>query len=260
MPAVPTSRISLAACAALALAAQDPSPRPGPSKERVAATVERIETALKEGTSADRTAALEAAALVPDKEVARAVAKGLGASEVDVRRAAIECLRVLEHAEALQVLHAACRRERELARDPELGPALWRAVGQHGSPSSIEVLADDPFGASDPRILHARLLALANIRTHASVEALMSLMNRLGGGQLQPHMDTFRLALARLTGVDHGVNADSWQRWWNDVKQELVVTRDPPKLKKDDQQRWDQFWGREPTRGREGRRNRRGSG
>jgi len=247
--------LTLVALAALAAPSVQET---GPAKEEVQAAVERLKEAFSKGEPADRIEALRLAADVPDERVVEAVAKGLRDRDAEVRKAAIESLRFLEHPAALQALHACYRRDRKLSKDPALGPLLFRAIGQHASPGSIDVLADDAFSTTESAILQARILALANIRTPESVETLIDLMNRAGLSRLHDNMETFRLALVRLTGTDQGTSLGGWQRWWNEVKRDLEVDPEPGKLTRADQLKWDQFWGVEPTRERSGRRGRRG--
>ena len=230
-----------------------------PGEELVERTLERLEAAFsKDGEEADRVAALRAAAEVPDARVVKVVAKALGEREVAVQKAALECLRFLDHEAALDALHAVARRDRKLLKDPERAPLLLRAIGEHGSPRSIEVLAGDVYGVPEERIVRARILAIANIRSRESVETLVDLMNRAGRQQLQPHLATFRLALVRLTGVDRGRTLDGWQRWWNDAKRDLEVAAEPPRMSRADLLDWERFWGREQTRQRADRRRKRG--
>ena len=231
-----------------------------PSAEAVAAAVERLEQAFGKGDSAARIEAVRAAQSVPDARVVKWVAKGLNDRDVEVQKATLEGLRFLKHPDALGALHKCYRTDRKLVKDAERAQLLFRAIGQHGSKDSLELLSDDAFSTTENKILQARILAIANIRDRESVEVLMDLMNRAGRQRLQPHMDTFALALQRLTGADHGKSLEAWQKWWNEVKRELEVPAAPPKLSKLDQLRWDKFWGNEQTRERTKRRGSRGDG
>lgn len=238
----------------VAPAAQDP----GPSAERVKEAVAALEKAFDKGEAADRVAALQAGAQVVDAAVIEWIEKGLKDREADVKKAAIESLRYMSHPDALSALHKSYKRDKKLLADEELGPALLKAIGQHGSESSIEILADNPFSPRNHKAIQARILGLGNIRSNESVEELMAVMVKIGRHKAQPFMGEFRLALMRLTGADNGKSVDLWTEWWNDAKKKLEVSKEPPLLAKNDQRKWDYFWGNPKKYERGDRRGDRG--
>jgi hypothetical protein len=229
-----------------------------PSKEQVAETVALLEKAYDKGDSAERIAALQRAAEVLDAEVIELVGKGMRDKDPEVQKAAIESLRFMRHPEALKELHACYKRDKKLVKDEELGGALLKAIGQHGSESSIPILTDSPFGTPNHAAIQARILGLGNIRSNESVEELMAMMGKVGRRNVYSYMDDFRLALMRLTGEDHGKSSELWVRWWNGAKKTLEVTPEAPRMREPDQKRWDYFWGNETRRERKQRRNDRG--
>jgi hypothetical protein len=229
-----------------------------PSEEQVKAAVAALEEAFGKGKSPERIAALQAGAQVLDAAVIEWIGKGLKDRDAEVQKASIESLRSMPHPDALAALHKSYKRDKKLLAHEELGPALLRAIGQHGSESSIEVLADNPFSPRNHKAIQARILGLGNIRSNESVEELMGLMVKVGRHKAQPYMGEFRLALMRLTGADNGKSVDLWTEWWNDAKKHLEVSKEPPLLPKGEQRQWDHYWGNPRKHERGKRRGDRG--
>jgi methionine-rich copper-binding protein CopC len=255
--------IWIVVCLALALVApcasafgsrQDPAPVDPKAVEKAVAA---LEAAFKEGKSPDRIAAIEGAATLADPAVISRIARGLEDRDAAVQASAIEALRFLKHPDALAALHERLQRDKKLAKDPERHAKLLKAIGQHGSPSSIALLADGGV-VPDALVMRARVLALANVRTRAALEQVFALMRTGGREQIDLHMGAFRLALVRLTGTDLRDSQDDWNAWWNDHKKDFVVAEKPPLLPKEMQIRWDEFWGTYTDRGRGTERGERG--
>ena len=223
--------IRLLMTAALFLPAQatdapDPA-RPDPA--RVERALTELEQAFKDGEAEDRARAISACRDLPDAEIVKWVEKGLRRKETEVRDAAIETLRFLEHPDALKALESTCRRDKKLRKEPEAFAALLRAIGQHGNPSSIEILlTDDVWAVQDRNVVRARLYALGHIRDERSVHALMGEMKSAGRVRLQPFMNDFQLALMVLTGDDQGQSQDLWMKWWNENKKKLEISPEEP--------------------------------
>jgi hypothetical protein len=247
--------LSAVLCLAIpARAAQQPPPSP----DEVKAAVAELTEAFTKGKSPERIEALTKGSRVVDARVIEWVAKGLDDKDLKVREAAVEALRFMPHPDSLAALHALARRDKKLEKEPELLAKLYKAIGQHGNADSIELLADNPFGALDHKVIEARVLGLGNIRDPRSVEQLIALMRVAGRHKLQPFMATFRLALMRLTGVDQGLSQDLWMGWWNEHKDKLEVAKVAPPMPKDLQLRWDYYWGNEVQRERGKKRGDRG--
>jgi len=246
---------SLATLAALALLLPQDTP---PSEAEVTAAVERLETAFEKGKSPERISAIRESASVLDPGVVDWIDRGLRDRDPEVQAAAIEALRFMDFPAALDALHACYKRDRKLVKHEELGGALLKAIGQHGSPSSIPILSDDPFSTQNHKAIQARILGLGNIRDEQSVEELMGLMKKVGRQKAQPYMGEFRLALMHLTGVDQGKSLDLWIKWWNGAKKDLELPAQPPLLPKQEQMRWDYYWGIERINERDERRRDRG--
>jgi len=252
---VPTSlSTALVTLGLLALPVQDPPP----SAERVAATVEALREAFSNGEAPERIEALGEASSVPDAEVCKWVAKGLADKDHRVQLAAIESLRRLDHPAAVEALQSGYEHRKELREDEDLGAALLKAVGQHGSPDSIEFLADDLFGSKERAAIRARILGLGNIRDVRAVEELMGLMKKASRRNVQPYMADLRLALLHLTGHDEGRSIDLWMTWWTEHKRGFELPETPPKLPRMDQLAWDYYWGNEIVRERPQKRGERG--
>ena len=241
----------------LAPLAQKPAP---PDPERVKAVVTGLERALKSGSKEEKSKAIQACAEVADTDVAKALGRGIADKELEIQRSSIEALRWMEHPEALEQLHGAARTRKELRKEPTVFTALLRAIGQHGNPKSIEILEDDVWAVVEAGVVEARILGLGNIRDKRSVEALMGLMKVAGPHRIQNVMPSFRLALARLTGVDKGQSQQMWQDWWNDNKAKFSVAEKPAELARELQFRWDSYWGKERPYERMKKRGERGKG
>ena len=224
----------------------------GPGEDVVEETVQALQQAFSKGDAADRIEALGRASSVPHKDVVQLVKRGLKDRETTVVSATIESLRYLDHKDALTALHKAEKTNKKITKDDDLHARLLKAIGQHGDEDSIDVLAKDLFGHPSYGVVRARILGLVNIRDRKSVETLIGLMNKGSRKNVNPYMSEFRLAMAVLTGRDEGKSVDLWMRWWNDHKKGLEVRTVPPKLPRELQQRWDNYWGirRQEERGR----------
>jgi len=249
-------KLVLTAAMAISLLPQEPRV---PEPSEIEAALTRLREAFKQGDAPERVSAIEAATSVLDGDVIAWIARGLRDSEPSVVTAAIESLRYMDHPDALVCLHAMYKRDKKLRKDEEMLVRLLKAIGQHGSTSSIPVLNDSPFSSPYARVVQARVLGLANIRDKDSLEALMGLMKLAGRHQIQNHMRSFRLALMVLTGTDEGQSQDAWMSWWNDNKRKLVVDPKPPALPKDLQEQWDTYWGNPMVRERGKKRGDRGN-
>lgn len=255
------------ATALLVLAAQNPAPAdPGKIDRAVA---ELTAAFAKEGTPQKRVEAIQHGAAVVDARVIECVQKGLGDKDASVVTAAVEALGTMAHPNALDALHAYAKREKKrLAEDEVLFPQVLRAIGRHGSPSSIELLKDDPLSQHAFKTGQARVMSLGNIRTKEAVEALIGMSKLVGPHRMDGLRNDMRVALARLTGRDLGPDSIAWQAWWQDNKNSFELAKEPPKLEPLLQRQWDRYWGldkkREGEEGGEerggGRERRRGGG
>ncbi len=229
----------------LSLPLQDkPAEAAPPDPERVKEAVAALELAQKSGDPATLLAALEEARDVAAPEVVDGVAKALKHKEREVRLAATEVLRFLQHVDAAEALERHLAREKKaLKDDAQFHALLLRALAQHGLERSIEVLSDDVWSATDHRVIRARLLGLANIRSDAALKAVMGLTTQAGKHKVEPYMADVRTSLAVLTGEDHGEVLDAWWKWWNDSgKQSHVAPAVPAKLPREVEMRWRAFW------------------
>jgi HEAT repeat protein len=241
-PAPELTMLPLLLALAPLLAGDTPLDKP-PDAAVVKATVADLEKAFKDGDAPQRVKSIEAAAHVLDAEVVDRIAKALRDKESDVQKAAIEALRMMGHPSAVKDLEDAAKHEPRLTKDVELHAAVLRALGQHGSPSSIDILADDFWSDLDERLMEARILSLGRIRSKAAVEKLIDLMKTRGPLKIQPQMRHFRIALIVLTGADQGTSQEGWLKWWNDNHGKLEVAPKPAALPKQLQGKWDEYWG-----------------
>jgi HEAT repeat protein len=246
------------ACALVLSIASTPQAGTPPDTQRVKAAVVELEKAFKEGQPSERTKAIQNNQKVVDAEVIHWIARGLQDRDVEVQDAAIEALRHMDHPDALKELQAAAQRDGPMRKDPKLYAALLKAIGQHGSPTSIPLFKEGLWAVQDRAVIQARVLGLGRIRTTAAVEALIGLMRTAGKGVIQPFMEDFRLALAELTGVDQGRSQELWFKWWNENHGKIKVDAEPPELEKPLQKRWDSYWGTEPHEGKQKKQGERG--
>lgn len=232
----------------------------GPSKEVVEAAVERIENALadRKGEAAVRGNALRAETGVVHPDVIAAIAHGLGDKEPLLVDAAIECLGMMRHEDALEALLKWGKRARkELAKENERHVAWAKAVGRHASTESLPALAKDAL-SQERQVMIARIYAMANVHSIETIEALLDLTKVTDARRVNQTFDPVRIGLMRLTGVDKGSSPQAWQSWWREVKKGYELRPEPALLAKTQQARWDAFWGNERTYERGERRNRRG--
>lgn len=220
---------------------QDP-PKP---VEADAAKVKAAVTALKEAfakpEAGPRLRAIEAAATLADAEVVDLIARGLDDKDVTVQKGAIEALRFNEHKKSLEELHK--RAKLKVAKeDLPTYATLIRAIGQHGSPSSIDILNDNPWSTPDMQVLQAKILGLGRIRTKEAVKAVTDMMEIAGINKVEPFMKDFRLSLWALTGADQGGSRDLWLKWYRDNKDKLKVAATPVAEPKELAARWRRYW------------------
>lgn len=216
-----------------------------PDTKKIEAAVAELTAAFAKGTPAQRRVeALAAAVETVDARVIELVAKGLGDQEPPVVLAAADALGRMAHPDALAALHAFAKREKKkLAEDETLFPAVLKAIGRHGSASSIELLADDPFSQRAYATVQARVMALGNIRSTRSVEALIEMSKLVGPRRMDGVRGDVRLALARLTGRDLGPDSVEWLAWWQEHKKSFEVAKEPPELEPALQKQWNRYWG-----------------
>jgi hypothetical protein len=248
---------------------QDPPPAPptppaekgevqAPDPAKIEQVARALDAAFQKGEAGERLRAVQAAAGVEDAKVISGVAKGLKDKDLAVRKAAIEVLRFSTHPSSLAPLHALAKRP-ETRKDAPLYAAVLRAIGQHGSPESIEILTDNPWNSQDAAVIEARILGLGKIRTKESVKALIDLTEVAGPRKIDPFMRHFRASLASLTGADQGSSQELWLRWWRENKDTLKVAPEEPALPKDLARYWHRYWappGSEPEEGERARGDR----
>lgn len=237
--------LALLLCAPLVL--QDPPKEQKPDAAAVKAAVTQLDEAFTKGKTPERIAAIQAAAGLADAEIVKRIAKGLADNDQTVQMAAIEALRFMGHPDALKALEDGWKRNRkEIKDDSALAAAYLKAIGQYGSPGSIDLLADKPFETKNYQCIKARLLGLANIRKNESVEKIMGMLNMVGTWKSDDYMDDVRLALWRLTGVDNGKDPVQWQTWWRDSKKSFQVSKEAAPMGKLAQYAWDSYWSKTP--------------
>jgi len=234
---------------------QDPEP---PDRATVTRALEELSEAFSDGDSQTRLEALQNSSGVLDPDVIAFFAKAIGDRDVQVRRAALGYLGTMRHPRALDSLHSAYRKKKKsLRKDPETFVVLLESMGRHGSPDSIELLAEGALANLEFQVSKARILGLGNIRDRRAVEQLIALITKASRHQVQPHMQHVRMALMVLTGVDQGTSQDAWLHWWNKNKKTLEVSVEPPRLPRGIQRRWDEYWGLRRTVERRQRRSER---
>lgn len=210
----------------------------------------RLDKAFQQAEAAVKIEAIGAVGTVAEASVVHALGKGLKDKDQDVVKATIEALRFNPNPAALRELESLAKAELQ-RKEAQTLPLVFRAIGQHGKNSSIDILSKDLFAVKDFQVGRSRLLALGNIRSKESVEAVIGLMRIAETEKVQPFMDDFRLTLMVLTGADQGASQPLWIRWWNDNKNGLKVAEKPAALPAEQQKRWDEFWGKAASAGKD---------
>ncbi len=224
----------------LPLVQEPPKPTP-PDAEKVKAAIAQLSEAFAKPDAGPRLRAIEAGAALADAEVVKQIARGLDDKEVTVQKAAIEALRYNEHKRALEELHTRAK-QKAAKEDPGTYAPLLRAIGQKGSPTSLEILSENPWAVPDAQVLEAKIIGLSRIRTKEAVKALTDLMEMGGINKVQPFMKDFRVSLWALTGADQGESRDLWLKWYRDNKAKLEVAAKPAPEPLELAQRWKRCW------------------
>ncbi len=235
-----------------------PAPRTGsplvrvatPTPEQVKAAVEGLRLAFKSKTYEPIAAALGEYGGVIDAKVVHEVAAGLRSRDVAVRVVTMQTLGWMKDPAALRQLHREYRRGRsEWLKQEDLFAVLLQAIGRHGDPSSIEVLADDPFRALTLATGRARIYGLANIRKKASVEELIKATQLAGasrprGGAVGEarFLREFHFALRVLTGEEISGDLEQWRRWWRKSKDTFKVPEERPNVPAWVREKWTSYW------------------
>ncbi|MBM3987734.1 MAG: hypothetical protein FJ294_07230, partial [Planctomycetes bacterium] len=225
--------------------AEAPAPGAPIDAKTIQDTVAALEAAFgKDGSTAKKTEAITAAVPVIDARVISAMQKGLTDKESSVVVVTVESLGKMKHPSALDALVGFYKREhKKLAEDLTIMPALLKAIGRHGSPTTIALLKEDAFDQKTYLAGQARILSLGNIRTNAALEALIDLSKMVGPNRMDGLRNDMRVSIAQLTGLDLGPDSIAWTRWWNDNKKGFEVTKEAPKLDAALQRPWEAYWG-----------------
>ena len=136
--------------------------------------------------------------------------------------------------------------------------SMLRAIGQHGDPSSIAILARNPFESRDFASIRARLRGLGMIRDKESVDALIDLMKSSSSRQVDANMADFRLSLVVLTGTDQGPSPMPWRDWWSGHRKGFEVSTEIGPIPRTMKATWTEYWGLDRDYGRTTRREDRG--
>jgi hypothetical protein len=222
----------------------------GPSPEEIQQAVEAVDSAFaKDGTSAQRVAAVSAAAAVPAPEVVKAMEQGLKDKDIDVVDATVVALGRMDHAAALESLQAFYKKNRKKLQDVEKTLTLtFKAIALHGDDSSVPILTDKLFSAPFHSVVQARIYGLGMIRSPKSVEGIFSIMSKASQRSVEDYMKDLRLSLVALTGTDQGLSVVAWQEWWTKNKKTLVVSPELKFEKESDLFFWNEYWGLEPKK------------
>ena len=223
-----------------------------PSPAQVNAAEEQLKSAYKDGNEALIVSTIEATAGIMDDRIVRLIARGMRMKNKHIRLEAITMLGWMKHPEGLKQLHRMYRRNKDLSKQEQVFAELLKAIGRHGSASSIEVLKSDPFKNLTLWSGRARIYGLANVRETRSVVTLMKGLRLTGTsrrrGSTDPgarFMDAFRVALAVLTGTDQGESKEAWEKWWKENKRSFRVQAERPKVPDQVRLKWEAYW-REP--------------
>src|SRR5262249_15132411 len=153
----------LAVCALL-LQGSGEAAKPAPTAEEVARAEATLDQAYRAGDAAGIAAALESARVVAHPTVVKKVLEGLADERREVQLDVLQTLRWMDHRDALEALHRLAK-ERKWMKVPELAAAILRGIGQHADPTSVAVLAREPFEPEDFACWRARIFGMARIHT-----------------------------------------------------------------------------------------------
>ena len=253
------SALLLAACLLLLPPQEE---RKVPSPEEVKRACAELEEALRAKDEKLLARALQAAQEVDHAEVVKRVLRTLDDERTSGRLAALQALRFLDVPEALGELHRLAKDKKRL-REPDLGAALLRAIGEHADPSSVALLAREPFDPPRGDCVKARIYSLARIRTRDALEGLLAMVSTTAQGNhprpIPPYLDDARLALVILTGTDQGKDPVRWEEWWRANRKGFALPERSPELPRELAEKWAEYWGLERPSGRGERREDRGS-
>ncbi|HIG11645.1 MAG: HEAT repeat domain-containing protein [bacterium] len=223
---------------------QEPVSSP-PAPELVEEAVQVLTRAFKHGKTPERLEALDEYGAVNDPAVVRLVTRGLSDKQAEVQLAAVECLRWLDHPDALVGLHKAYKKDKQIKKNDALYEAFIWAIGQHGSLSSIEILVEGAQASAPRAVQAARIYSLGHIPHKDSLEELLSSMQKTGRGRRrgkQPLMAEFALSLAVLSGQDFGKDEAAWTEWWRANKKGFEVVGAAETLSKRQAKQWQRLW------------------
>jgi HEAT repeat protein len=212
--------------------------------------VTEIETALKDAkTPEEKVAAIQKNREVLDAKVAGAIEKGLRDKAAPVQAAAADALGRMPLPDALEALHKFYKSEvKRLKDDQTLMPVVIKAIGRQANEKSVDLLSDDIFMQRTFPAIQARVLSLGNIRSKKSIDALFTMMNKVGTNQLDTYMEPVRLALMRLTGTDQGPSSQAWMTWWRGAEKGFDIAKVEVKLPEAQTKAWDEYWEIRPAK------------
>ena len=213
-----------------------------PSQEEIDEAVTALRAAFAQKDPELRITALNDHR-VPVPEVVAFQAQGLRSKDLKIKQAALDALRFTDHEDALRLLHKECKRSSSLRKHELLGPLLFKAIGQHGDPSSLSLLSDKIYAERSREFVRARLFGIANIRDRKALETLIELLRGERIEVVKRYSRDLRLSLMQLTGVDRGESPDRWREWWSENKRDFELPEKPPLMPLDLQRSWDAFWG-----------------
>lgn len=200
-------------------------------------------TALKEAARAKDTLVLQNALFkagqVSDKKVVSAIGKHMTHKDRNVRLAAAEALRWMEHGDAWKALEGGLRKNK---KDEDLVLAIYRGIGQHADPKAVKALSSNMWTSPNRKVVEIRIHALGRVRDKSSVEALVKMMLSGKPKGLGHHWQALRSSLELLTGEDHGNDAVAWNSWWSKVRSKFEVPPQPFTLSRKAQAKVDKLW------------------
>jgi HEAT repeat protein len=202
----------------------------------------------------DEDATLDAigeAAKSNDAAAVAAVVKALDSKSVVVCDGALDALGRMENPAALKALHSAYKSSSRIRDNDILLAALLKAIGRHGDPSSVDILADSPFEKLTVESGRARIMGLARIRTRESLDALRGMAVKASpssrGVESSEFMGKFsealRCAACVLSGQDFGTSRPDWGKWWRDEGRKMAVSPERPQVAADVRVYWERYWG-----------------
>jgi hypothetical protein len=167
-----------------------------------------------------------------------------------VQRAAIEALRFNGQPGAARLLVLELDKGLLASRDEQTNASLIRALCQKAETATLPVLQKLEIDPNSREVTRAWVLGLGRLRDPGAVATLMGFLVELPEAGRRLHMNDVRTSMMVLTGVDQGLDAEAWLRWWQGSGDTLKVRPFAPRLPGLVEIDWYGYWEIDPEQER----------